>query len=118
MSNINRLIELLVLIKSLVEKGMPGFYISRPFVPIENVSVSLEIQERFFIIKSVRSDLANMKLNPVEKTDLQNYLNELEQLTMAEGAGEIWKNVFSRMDSAIKDVLKNRSNESSDSADK
>jgi hypothetical protein len=103
-----RMIELLQNIKALVLKGMPGYYVSRQFIPIENTEITLDAQERFFLIRTVRGDLPNMKLTEGEKATLESYLKEFENIAIEEEIRRIVSSAVSKISSAISDILKNK----------
>ncbi|MFN8291608.1 MAG: hypothetical protein U0U70_15230 [Chitinophagaceae bacterium] len=117
MASNERLVELLKLIKALAAKGWPGYYIERSFLPNETLSVSIQAQEIFFLIKTVRADLSVMNITEQEKESLSSYLNELEAITFSDEHEKILLSARDKIDSVIDRVVKSKTNEGTESKD-
>lgn len=96
----NKMIELLTKMKELLIKGMPGYYVSNSLVPVEGID--LEFQERMFLVKSIRTDLSQMKLSDEEKTLLYSYTLQYEFISLELEAQRIGR----EMSDKLKEVLK------------
>lgn len=106
MNNTQRIIDLLKLIKELVGKGMPGYYVSAPMQPVQGCS--LEVQEAMFMLKTIESDLPNMKLEQMEKDQLSSAVNELKKIYFDQEQERIASEAIKALFEGINNIKKNR----------